>query len=217
MCFYKESGGRKYDISEQLLLDCAYGQNTCFGCHGNAIEGLLIWAVKNNPTHGLLLEENNYPYLVNPPEPPSCDLPDISSQLFINDMRLDNLTYTYYGNERMLKTLVFQHGAVVVSIQESTKIYYGVQAGKIFEGCSNNPNAAYDHAVAVVGYGVSKNNVPYWIVKNSWGSDWGDKGFFFLRRGRGDCGIGKTMAVVTCSAITEEDWGRPSAEEPDAY
>ena len=35
------------------------------------------------------------------------------------------------------------------------------------------------HAVAVVGY-TTKNNEPYWIVRNSWGADWGDNGYFYL-------------------------------------
>jgi cathepsin B len=44
------------------------------------------------------------------------------------------------------------------------------------------------HAVKMVGYGVD-GAVPYWIVQNSWGTSWGDKGFFKIKRGGDECGI----------------------------
>jgi len=45
-----------------------------------------------------------------------------------------------------------------------------------------------DHAVLLVGWGVQDGS-PYWIVKNSWGQDWGLQGYFWIARGKGTCGI----------------------------
>ena len=42
------------------------------------------------------------------------------------------------------------------------------------------------HAVRILGWGVEKN-VPYWLVANSWNSDWGDNGFFKILRGSNEC------------------------------
>ncbi|KAG5473741.1 hypothetical protein LSCM1_04371 [Leishmania martiniquensis] len=44
------------------------------------------------------------------------------------------------------------------------------------------------HAVKLVGWGV-RDGIPYWKVANSWNTDWGDKGFFLIRRGTNECGI----------------------------
>jgi len=44
------------------------------------------------------------------------------------------------------------------------------------------------HAVKLIGWGV-ENNVPYWLVVNSWNEDWGDRGLFKIRRGNDECGI----------------------------
>ncbi|WP_411023184.1 C1 family peptidase, partial [Salmonella sp. s51228] len=44
------------------------------------------------------------------------------------------------------------------------------------------------HAVKILGWGV-EGGTPYWLVANSWNPDWGDTGFFKIRRGTDECGI----------------------------
>ncbi|MEB3184429.1 MAG: C1 family peptidase [Cyanobacteriota bacterium] len=45
------------------------------------------------------------------------------------------------------------------------------------------------HAIEIVGWGVSSDNVPYWICKNSWNTAWGQQGYFWIKRGTDECGI----------------------------
>ena len=56
-------------------------------------------------------------------------------------------------------------------------------------------------AVLLVGYGVHQGwfgTKPYWLVKNSWGEKWGEKGYFRMVRGQGKCGVDQqvTSAVL---------------------
>ena len=44
------------------------------------------------------------------------------------------------------------------------------------------------HAIKIIGWGV-EDGTDYWTVANSWNSDWGDNGFFKIRRGTDECGI----------------------------
>lgn len=44
-----------------------------------------------------------------------------------------------------------------------------------------------NHAVLAVGYGVD-NGTPYWLIKNSWGAEWGDNGYFKMEMGKNMCG-----------------------------
>lgn len=61
-----------------------------------------------------------------------------------------------------------------------------------------------DHGVAIVGYGVTRDGTKYWIVKNSWGEDWGEKGYIRMQRGVSDsqglCGIAMEPSYPTKSA-----------------
>lgn len=50
------------------------------------------------------------------------------------------------------------------------------------------------HAVKLMGWG-EEDGVPYWLVANSWNYDWGDGGFFKIRRGTDECGIESMIAA----------------------
>ena len=100
---------------------------------------------------------------------------------------LSSYTQLPFGNEDALKRAVAQVGPVSVLIdagQVSFQLYNG---GVYYDpSCSDVQS---DHSVLVVGYGTYQG-LDYWLVKNSWGPNWGDNGYIMMSRNRNNnCGI----------------------------
>jgi len=55
-----------------------------------------------------------------------------------------------------------------------------------------------NHAVLAVGYGI-EDGVPYWLIKNSWGGEWGDHGYFKMEMGKNMCG--KDPRILTLKEL----------------
>uniref|UniRef100_A0A1I8AYK9 Pept_C1 domain-containing protein n=1 Tax=Meloidogyne hapla TaxID=6305 RepID=A0A1I8AYK9_MELHA len=91
------------------------------------------------------------------------------------------------GGENAIKNQLAASGPVTAcfDVYEDFKVHkgvyfrvYGKKVGK--------------HAVVILGYGTAtcgREKVTYWIIRNSWGTNWGEGGYFKFRRGRNDCGI----------------------------
>jgi len=67
-----------------------------------------------------------------------------------------------------------------------------------------------DHSVLLVGYG-KQDGLDYWLIKNSWGSDWGEKGYAKVLRGKpnstmGECGIRSDSAYPTVDSSKANPW-----------
>ena len=82
------------------------------------------------------------------------------------------------------------NGPVSVAIEADTRTFQLYTGGVI---TSSACGTSLDHGVLVVGYGVESNQ-PYWLVKNSWGTSWGEDGYVKIGKSdsthdKGVCGI----------------------------
>jgi len=97
-----------------------------------------------------------------------------------------------------MKAEIYGRGPISCGIEATDKLeaYQGADAdGRIY--LEYDPSPSVNHIVSVIGFGV-ENNVPYWIVRNSWGQPWGVGGFFRIVMNKPDynlaiesgCGFG---------------------------
>jgi len=186
-CFKKITGVFG-DYSEQQLVDCGFGQNGANGCDGAYTYAYAKWVADSKKG---LVHESQYPYLNKKPKL-SCPR---NLKTYNQGAKVTDSYYTYDGDEETMKKLIAEHGAVGTSVRATGP--FEDYSGGIFAGCTSN---ATDHAVTAVGYGT-ENGVDYWLIKNSWGSDWGEGGFIRIKRGVGMCGVANVLVSVTCDSV----------------
>ena len=111
----------------------------------------------------------------------------------------------FYGacNEASMKVELVNNGPIAVSFEvydDFLNYKAGVYHHTFLKDNKNfpfNPFELTNHVVIIVGYGTDKNTKePYWLVKNSWGTSWGEEGFFRIRRGTDECAI-ESIAVAS--------------------
>ncbi|XP_032075357.1 dipeptidyl peptidase 1 [Thamnophis elegans] len=107
----------------------------------------------------------------------------------------------FYGgcNEALMKLELIKHGPMAVAFEVYNDFMY--YSGGIYHhtGLMDpfNPFELTNHAVLLVGYGSDPHSgEPFWIVKNSWGTSWGEEGYFRIRRGSDECAI-ESIAVAS--------------------
>ncbi|KAG8384343.1 hypothetical protein BUALT_Bualt04G0108300 [Buddleja alternifolia] len=166
--------GELITLSEQELVDCDRTENG--GCNG----GLMDYAFQFIVSNGGMDTDHDYPYRgINRKCEPSRKNAKVVSIDGYEDVPDD---------EKALQRAV-AHQPVSVAIEASGRTLQLYSSG-VFNGeCGTQ----LDHGVVVVGYG-SENGLDYWIVRNSWGSNWGENGYLRIERNvvgnpSGKCGI----------------------------
>ena len=172
------------NFSEQQLVDCATSSYGNYGCNGGMYTGTFSYTAKN----GIMLG-SDYAYTG---KQATCKYTS-SKAVF------KNLGYKQVGknNATLLKAAVNLQ-PIAVAIQADQSAFQLYKSGIITSNCGTSLN----HAVLVVGYDVSSTGVEYWIVKNSWGTYWGNKGYVNIATGqqnsnKGVCGINSLPAYPT--------------------
>eukprot|EP01060_Flectonema_neradi_P000301 TRINITY_DN10200_c0_g1_i1.p1 TRINITY_DN10200_c0_g1~~TRINITY_DN10200_c0_g1_i1.p1 ORF type:complete len:480 (+),score=93.87 TRINITY_DN10200_c0_g1_i1:66-1505(+) len=105
----------------------------------------------------------------------------------VSNFKIGARLVDYYSgsvNETGLYALVKNRGPTSIGVDSSCWKSYG---GGILTSCSSSPGIV-DHAALVVGHGYDQG-IEYWIVKNSWGSSWGENGFIRIQFGKNLCNL----------------------------
>lgn len=97
-------------------------------------------------------------------------------------------------NELAMMSEIYQRGPIVCSISTPDDFVYEYRGGVYIDRAANASRDDVDHDVEVVGWGTteesdddydnsSSGSLDYWVVRNSWGTFWGELGFFRVQRG----------------------------------
>jgi len=94
------------------------------------------------------------------------------------------------NDQDAVMTHLAEVGPLAVAVYASGWSRY---SGGVYDGCDFDSNIALNHAVQLVGYGTDAAEGDYWIVRNSWGSGWGEGGYIRLQRqATAQCGTDST-------------------------
>jgi len=177
--------GKVVSLSEQNLVDCVKNEKLpnetdtcCNGCQGGLMDFAFEYLVDKQA--GLIDTEASYGYKgVNG----KCHYEKADAGVG----QISNHVDVKAGDEDALLDAVATVGPISVGVDAAIgwQLYHGGILKPLL--CSSNPKKM-DHGVAVVGYGT-ENGVDYWIIRNSWGASWGEKGYMRLIRGKNACGV----------------------------
>ena len=181
---YFNANGKLDSFSEQQLVDCDNRQNggKDMGCNGGLMDNAFTWIKKN----GGLCTEEDYPYVSGTTRTSG------TCQTTCSLVQGSDITSFYdvppSSDEDMMLALSKQ--PVSIAIQADQQSFQLYKSGVFTGSCGTK----LDHGVLAVGYG-SLNGEDYYLVKNSWGTSWGQNGYIMLGRGdeynngNGQCGM----------------------------
>ena len=193
------------NLSPQVLISCELPDE---GCHGGDAATAYEWIHKNNIT-----DETCSPYQAFGHDNGVGCSAEIKCKNCLPgkgcwaQQRAKIYSVSEYGNvtgEENMINEIYQRGPITCAIAVTQELVN--YTGGIFEDKTGRKEL--DHDISVVGWG-EENGTKYWIIRNSWGSYWGEGGNFRLIRGVDNLGI-----ESTCSwAVPLDTWTKDLRNE----
>jgi hypothetical protein len=177
---YMNNGGKVVSLSEQQLVSC---DKTNMACNGGSMILADMYIVRTG-----LASESAYPYKSGSGSVPACKSFSVVAE-FSSYKSLGKVS-----NDNTLIKHLEEYGPLSVAIEADKSVFQNYVSGVLDStSCGTNLN----HGVGLVGYGTdSSSGKPYWTVRNSWGTAWGEKGYGRLVRGKNMCGINSQVSTI---------------------
>lgn len=174
------------DISPQVLISCDSVSNGCHG--GNAVHAYsyLHFNEGTDETCSIYQARGHDNGIECSPIVKCKDCHPLEDCFIPKDYNIYKVgDYGLFtSGEEAMKQEIFQNGPIACSIASTTELHDYTSG--IFE--DKTGVVATNHEISVTGYG-EENGTPYWIFRNSWGSNWGEEGFAKIVRGKNNLGI----------------------------
>ncbi|XP_014250363.1 cathepsin O-like [Cimex lectularius] len=167
-------------LSVQQMIDCARNGN--MGCVGGDPCSLVEWLDENNIK---VVSELDYPLLL---KDNACIVKKSDYGIRIADYTCDYLV----GKEEKLLKMLALHGPVAAAVNALSWQFY---LGGVIESHCDGALDKLNHAVQIVGYDLT-SSLPHYIVKNSWGKYFGEKGYVRVAIGANVCGIASEITSL---------------------
>jgi len=165
-------------LSEQQLVSC---DTTDYGCNGGLQENAFNYVIS---THGIQ-SEADYPYVSGTGSVPACS---VNANKFVANIRAWAQVSSSASGESKIADYVQANGPVTIGINANPMQTYVSGVDQPSSCSALNLN----HAVLIVGWGT-ENGVDYWLIKNSWGVNWGEQGYYKIIRGVDACGLARDV------------------------
>ncbi|CAJ1083415.1 procathepsin L-like isoform X2 [Xyrichtys novacula] len=170
----KKQTGALVPLSPQNLVDCSIKDGN-HGCRGGFISKAFGYIIRN----GGVDSERFYPY---EHQNGKCRYSDAGKAAYCSKFHI-----LPHGDEKALQAAVASVGPVSVAVNAMLRSFH-LYRGGLYNVPNCNPRFT-NHAVLVVGYGTDRGQ-DFWLVKNSWGTAWGEQGFIRIARNKKNlCGI----------------------------
>ncbi|CAD5222938.1 unnamed protein product [Bursaphelenchus xylophilus] len=165
------TGDDELDLSEQQMVSCTY-QNPNYG-NNNGCNGGQSDKVMNYIRDKGITSEASYPYTSGSSgKIPSCK--SKSPVIYISDEET-----LPSGDEDAMADYIYNVGPIVTYLDAHQIMDY---TGGIIDAPEPSGGWVITHAVVTVGYG-NEGGKDFWVMKNQWGEDYGEAGYFRVRRG----------------------------------
>ncbi|KAL5055536.1 hypothetical protein RYX36_036218 [Vicia faba] len=191
--------GELVSLSEQQLVDCDHEcdpeeAGSCdSGCNGGLMNSAFEYILKS----GGVMREKDYPYSGN--DKGTCKFDKTKIAASVANFSVVSL------NEDQIAANLVKNGPLAVAINA---VYMQTYVGGV--SCPYVCSRKLDHGVLLVGYGsgayapIRMKEKPYWIIKNSWGENWGENGYYKICQGRNICGVDSMVSTVAAVHTTTQ-------------